>query len=82
MIFIVLNCLQLAVYTGLGHSLWQFMTRLVINRFRTVWNPTLRFIKYLDSGSMFSKISHSLLIALEKIGYIFHWPCLHELMAT
>ena len=27
--------------TGLGHSLGQFMTRLVINRFRTVWNPTL-----------------------------------------
>ena len=25
-IIIVLNCLKLAVYTGLGHSLWQFMT--------------------------------------------------------
>ena len=40
-IIIVLNCLKLAVYSGLGHSLWQFMTRPVINRIQTVWNPTL-----------------------------------------
>ena len=39
-IIIVLNCLKLSVYTGLG----RFMTRLVINRFQTAWNPTLYII--------------------------------------
>ena len=29
------------VYTGLRYSLWLFLTRLVINKFHTVWNPTL-----------------------------------------
>ena len=46
---IVLNCLKLSVCTGLGHSWWQFMMRLVINRFQTVWNPTLQLrVIYLD----------------------------------
>ena len=29
------------IYTGSGHSLWQFIMRLFINKFQTVWNPIL-----------------------------------------
>ena len=32
---------QVMVYTGSGYSLWQFMTRLVINKVQTVWHLTL-----------------------------------------
>ena len=46
---IVLNCQKL-VYTGLGQSLWQSMMRLVINRFQTVWDPTLH--KMVHIGEM------------------------------
>ena len=31
------------VNTGLEYNFWQFMTRLVINKFETDWNPTLTF---------------------------------------
>ena len=35
------NCLKLVAHTGLEHSLWQFKTRRIINKFQTDWNPTL-----------------------------------------